>query len=282
MWTTPNTARRPSLLERGARSARSTQLLILAAALSIGACRDPTPAGSSAPPAAVGEDRASATASAGAHTGDADNADTPEPTATPAAAPAAEPTNTVWAFEQPGPGPLPDGWSAPVGEWRLEAVDGAPSGSRVLVQTASNRSPVFNLALVDGSSDADVDIQVHLRARRGRIDQGGGVVWRAKDARNYYIARYNPLEDNLRVYTVKDGRRRQLDSADLRLDHGAWHVLRVTMTGDHIECYLDGQKHLDVRDTTFVDAGMVGLWTKADAQTEFDDLSLSGPDEVAP
>lgn len=204
--------------------------------------------------------------------------------AEPPPEPAAEATSrrAVRNFEEAQPGKLPEGWSAPIGDWQVETVESAPSGTHVLVQKASNRSPVFNLALVDGSSHAEVDIRVRLRARRGRIDQGGGVLWRAKDTRNYYIARYNPLEDNFRVYTVKNGRRRQLQSADVRVDHDAWHTLRVTMTGDHIQCFLEGEKRLDVRDDTFTETGMVGLWTKADAVTEFDDLSFSSAGEISP
>lgn len=212
--------------------------------------------------------------------GQADNNDPAEPPSEAAAEQTSNPS--VRDFDEAQPGKLPEGWSAPVGDWQVETAEGAPSGTRVLVQRASNGSPIFNVALVDGSSHADVDIHVRLRARQGRIDQGGGVVWRAKDARNYYIARYNPLEDNLRVYTVKNGRRNQLQSADVRLNHDAWHTLRVKMVGDHIQCFLDGEKRLDVRDDTFADAGMVGLWTKADAVTEFDDLSFFSAGEVSP
>lgn len=194
------------------------------------------------------------------------------------AEPSGAPTARAWTFDDDAVGTLPEGWLAPVGEWGVESAEQAPSGSHVLAQEASNRSPVFNVALVEGSSHADVDLTVRLRARQGRIDQGGGVVWRARNARNYYIARYNPLEDNYRVYYVEDGRRRQLDSANVRLDHEAWHTLRVRMVGDHIECFLNGEKHLDVRDATFTEAGMVGLWTKADAQTRFDDLAVQGLD----
>ncbi|MBA3257018.1 MAG: DUF1080 domain-containing protein, partial [Pyrinomonadaceae bacterium] len=104
---------------------------------------------------------------------------------------------------------------------------------------------------------------------------GGGVVWRARDAKNYYIARYNPLEGNYRVYKVEDGRRTQLGTSDVKRSEG-WHTLRVTMTGERIECYFDGRKYLDVSDSTFKSAGKIGLWTKADAQTHFDDLTVGG------
>lgn len=204
----------------------------------------------------------------------------PSPSASPSgsATPSASPHvsgRTPWTFEDSEVGKAPSGWSTPVGTWQVETVANAPSGSRVLAQVAASASPVFNVALIDESEHADVDIRVRLRARKGRIDQGGGVVWRATDASNYYIARYNPLEDNYRVYFVKDGRRRQLASADVKLDHKAWHLLRVKMVGDHIECFLNDDKHLDVRDGTFTSSGKIGLWTKADAETEFDDVSFS-------
>jgi hypothetical protein len=122
----------------------------------------------------------------------------------------------------------------------------------------------------------DVDVSVRLKAVAGANDQGGGLVWRAKDAKNYYIARYNHLEDNYRVYKVVDGKRTMFLSANITHDD-AWHPLRVTMVGDHIECYYDGKKYLDVRDSTFPGAGKIGLWSKSDAQSHFDDLTLVTP-----
>ena len=113
-----------------------------------------------------------------------------------------------------------------------------------------------------------------MRAVAGEVDRGGGVVWRAKDAKNYYIARYNPLEDNFRVYKVVDGKRTMFKSAKTPGDE-KWHTLRVTMVGSKITCYLDGQKHLETEDATFPLAGRIGLWSKADAQSYFDELIVS-------
>ena len=144
----------------------------------------------------------------------------------------------------------------------------------MLHQSARSPDRTFNLALAPGTNFRDLDISVRVRAVAGEVDRGGGVVWRAKDARNYYIARYNPLEDNLRVYKVEDGRRTQLDHADAPGD-GRWHVLRITMVGRNITGYLDGRKLLVAEDDTFPGAGMVGLWSKADAQSDFDDLTVN-------
>jgi hypothetical protein len=117
---------------------------------------------------------------------------------------------------------------------------------------------------------------VRSRGVAGREDQGGGPVWRYQDTKNYYIARQNNLEDNYRVYKVVDGRRIQLGTADVTARTGTWHELKVTMADDHIECFFDGKKYLDVKDDTFKKAGKVGLWTKADAQTRFDDFVVEG------
>lgn len=180
-----------------------------------------------------------------------------------------------WNFDADKAGGIAGGFTSEVGEWKIVADGSAPSKPNAFAQLAKNERPVFNVALAGETSYTNVDITVKLKSIAGQIDQGGGVVWRARDAKNYYIARYNPLENNYRVYKVEAGRRTQLGTADLMRSEG-WHTLRVTMTGDHIECYYDGKKYLDVSDGTFKDAGKIGLWTKADAQTHFDDLVVSG------
>lgn len=180
-----------------------------------------------------------------------------------------------WTFDAEKAGAIASGFTNDVGEWKIVADESAPSKANVIAQLAKNERPVFNVTLASGTSYANVDITVKLKSIAGQIDQGGGVVWRARDAKNYYIARYNPLEDNYRVYKVEDGRRTQLGTSDIKGSIG-WHGLRVTMTGEHIECYYDGKKYLDVSDSTLKHAGKIGLWTKADAQTHFDDLTVSG------
>ena len=118
-------------------------------------------------------------------------------------------------------------------------------------------------------------MSVKFKAVAGKLDQGGGLVWRYRGAGNYYIARMNPLEDNFRVYRVVAGKRIQLATADVKAAAGQWHSLRIVQRGDHIECYFNGKKYLDAKDDTFKGAGKVGLWSKADAQTYFADLRAS-------
>ena len=143
----------------------------------------------------------------------------------------------TWDFESDEPGKIAEGFTAEVGRWEV-VQDG---DNHVLAQKAKNDDATFNVALVEGTSYKDVDLSVRLRAVAGEIDRGGGLVWRARDAKNYYIARYNPLEDNFRVYKVEDGKRTQFRSAKVPGDD-KWHTLRVTMTGPKITCYLDGKK----------------------------------------
>lgn len=173
-----------------------------------------------------------------------------------------------WDFESDSPGQPPRGFVSEVGKWEV-AKDG---GNRVVAQRAENENRIFNVALVDGTSYKDLDLSVRVKAVHGKNDQGGGLVWRARDKDNYYIARYNPLEDNLRVYKVEAGKRTQLDHADAPGDH-EWHTLRITMSGREITGYLDGKKLLVAEDSTFPDAGKIGLWSKSDARTLFDDLT---------
>jgi hypothetical protein len=175
----------------------------------------------------------------------------------------------TWDFRADEPGKTPGGFTAAVGRWEV-AEDG---GNRVLAQKARNDDATFNVVLAEGTNYRDLDLSVRMRAVAGETDRGGGLVWRARDARNYYVCRYNPLEDNFRVYKVEAGKRTQFRSAMVPGD-SAWHTIRATMVGNKITCRLDGQAMLEVEDSTFPGAGMIGLWSKADAQSFFDDLSV--------
>ncbi|MCC7010924.1 MAG: hypothetical protein IT454_00060 [Planctomycetes bacterium] len=144
-----------------------------------------------------------------------------------------------------------------------------PDGTRVVTVESSNGDETFNVLLSRATFGPDLELSTSLRADRGRLDRGGGLVWRAQDADNYYVTRWNPLEDNLRLYKVERGARTMLASIDVALDANAWHELRVRMSGTAITVELDGSGRLEARDATFPERGAVGLWTKADASTSF-------------
>jgi hypothetical protein len=188
---------------------------------------------------------------------------------------AAQDVGKIWNFDADKIGILSPEFTSEVGEWKVVANRTAPSEPNVLAQQAKNSGSTFNLVLVSGTNYKDVDISVKMKAIAGKEDQGGGPVWRAKDAKNYYIARYNPLEDDYRVYKVEKGRRIQLQKVNIKHSE-EWYTLRVKMEGDHIQCFYNGKKYLDEKDPTFHEAGRIGLWTKADAQSHFDDLKVSG------
>lgn len=182
----------------------------------------------------------------------------------------------VWRFDKEPLHKVPAGFTVLQGTWRVAAEPSSPAAGRVLSQVARSPGQVFNVTLVAGVSARDVDLLVKMRANAGTIDQGGGLVWRARDAKNYYVARFNPLEDNYRLYTVKDGVRKMLKSARVKLPARQWHTLRVTMQGDHIRCFINGRPLIEAHDRLFVGPGRIGLWTKADAQSDFDELTLRG------
>ena len=188
-------------------------------------------------------------------------------------------------FSKHSLGKLPPGWKADrtgPGEgsvWQVVADDAAPSGSgHALAQVAEGPNPLYNLCVVEGARHADVELRVAFKAVKGKLDQGGGFVWRYRDADNYYVARMNPLEKNYRFYKVVAGKRTQLATKEgLAVPVGEWHTLKIRHVGDKIACYLDDKVQLEAKDDTFTGAGQVGLWTKADAQTRFDGFVVAEP-----
>ena len=159
--------------------------------------------------------------------------------------------------------------------WQVVKDATTPNPPNVFALTSTdNNGSTYNLAIAKKTSYKDVDISVQVKAVSGEEDQGGGPIWRAKGKDNYYIARWNPLENNFRVYFVKNSKRKQLGSANVELQSDQWHTIRIVMVGQKIHAYLDGKKLITLEDNNFADAGMIGLWTKADAATSFDDLSV--------
>ncbi len=187
----------------------------------------------------------------------------------------------VFTFDQDTTGDVPSGWSIrqtnptqTMATWQVIADPTAPSKPNVMALTQTeNYDHTFNLAITRETFFKDLDLTVQVKAVSGDEDQGGGLIWRCKDQNNYYICRFNPLESNYRVYKVVNGQRKQLDSVKVKTQAGKWYRVRVTMAGDHITCYLDDKKMLEAKDGTFTEPGMIGLWTKADAATRFDDLT---------
>ncbi len=178
---------------------------------------------------------------------------------------------------------LPSGWTSAktgTGEgsvWKVMADDTAPSKmGYALAQTAAGPSPLYNLCVVNDSSFKDGEVSVMVKAVKGKIDQGGGLLWRYHDANNYYVCRYNPLEANFRLYTVKAGKRVQLATKEeIEVEPGTWFAVSIKQTGKSIECSLNGKKLLEVADETFPYAGKVGVWTKADAVSHFDQFRFT-------
>jgi hypothetical protein len=191
---------------------------------------------------------------------------------------------SIFQFGKDDLGKVPAGWKAAhtgKGEgsvWKVVADETAPAkNGYVLAQTAESPNAYFNLCVAQETRFKDLELSVAFKAVRGKNDQGGGLVWRYQDANNYYICRMNPLEDNFRVYKVVAGKRIQLGTKeDLKVPVGEWHTIKVEQEGDHIQCYLDGRKYLDVRDATFPGPGNMGLWSKSDAQTYFDAFRVRG------
>jgi len=178
-------------------------------------------------------------------------------------------------FDRAPVGKPPAGWTATQtgsGQaiWSVVADDTAPSKPNVLKQSGRATYPI---CLKDDTSLTDGFVEVKFKAISGREDQAGGLVWRAKDANNYYIARANALENNVTIYHTINGRRTEKKRTNTPVASNEWHTLRVDFEAIHFTVTFDGKKAIEWDDETFKDAGRVGVWTKADSVTLFDDFN---------
>ena len=195
------------------------------------------------------------------------------------APPQASGTAISYDFDKDIPGAIPAKFHAArtgqgsEGKWVVMADPSAPSKPNVVAQTSTDRTDYrFPLLISDEGTFKDLELSVKFKAVAGDVDRAAGLVFRLQDANNYYIVRANALEDNYRLYHVIKGSRRQFAGANFKVTSGEWHELRVECVGNKIICHYDGQKKIEATDDTFKDAGKVGLWTKADSVTYFDDL----------
>jgi len=164
-----------------------------------------------------------------------------------------------------------EGWETVTGRWAIEGVPGASQGGRALVQRA--RDNAFNVIVAPGGPYTDVDVTVRFKPISGGEDASGGIVFRFSEGR-YYVIRANALEDNFNFYYY-DRSRHQITGARVKAPAlGQWHKLRITAEGDHVKGWLNDQLLIDHHDSRFT-SGRVGLWTKADSITAFDDLVVS-------
>lgn len=193
----------------------------------------------------------------------------------------------AWTFDAQSAGEAPAGWrlaetngDGSLAPWVVTADSSATSTPNVLtVGQTHNAGQTYNVALATGTEYKNVVLTVKVKAGSGDEDQGGGPIWRAKDAANYYVARWNPLENNLRVYLVKDSKRKMLGSVKVEGDASAWHEIRVETKNNSITVEFDGKTFVEAQDDGLTEGGMVGLWTKADASTSFDDLRAAEAEE---
>ena len=186
-------------------------------------------------------------------------------------------------------GKLPEGFTTALtgkgkpGNWIVDFDEHDPSRGNFLSQNDMDRTDYrFPVCIFDSLLAKDVDVSVSFKAVKGKGDQAGGIVWRFRDKDNYYIVRANALEDNIVLYKVEQGKRTDLPlkgigrtyGKKVKVPGGKWSTLRIVARGNLFTVYFNGEKLYDVEDGTFTAAGKVGLWTKADSYTLFDDLTI--------
>jgi hypothetical protein len=195
-------------------------------------------------------------------------------------------SNHAIGFESTQIGAAPDGWTATLTgsgdpKWTVESDETAPSKSKVLKQSGRATYP---LLLKNDTSIKDGFVEVKFKAVSGSQDRAAGIVWRAKDANNYYVTRANALEDNVVLYKTVNGVRSPLDIVGRKGGYGVniavpastWHTLRIDFKASRFSVSFNGRQLFEVEDSTFTDAGKVGLWTKSDSVTLFDEVTYGG------
>jgi hypothetical protein len=176
----------------------------------------------------------------------------------------------AWNFDRDAAGSGPQGSGSFSGQWAVRAESDAPSEPNALCQTGSATFPAIVLTTTEYG---DVVVTVRFKPISGKEDQAAGIIFRVQDKDNYYILRANALEGNVNLYKYTGGSRAGIKDGPTKVASGKWQELRVEASGDRLRGFLDGQLVVEANDTTFR-AGRVGLWTKADSVTCFDDLSV--------
>ena len=190
--------------------------------------------------------------------------------------------STRWDFELGHENDPPTGFAfsttgeGPPGQWVVKTQPDAPSGTHVLAQVDGDPTDEsrFVMAVADQPVLANVRVSVQCKPVSGTIDQACGVVFRYQDQDHYYLARANVLEDNVRLFKVEEGRRHQLVNWRGPVTRGQWHELRVDAAGERIDVFWDGQQVIGTSREMSRAPGKVGLWTKSDSVTYFDDLRV--------
>ena len=168
---------------------------------------------------------------------------------------------------------LTGGGGAP--RWVVAEDATAPKGRKVLIQESAEKVDYRFPLCIDRDIEArDVDVSVRFKAVGGEVDRAAGIVARFQSRDGYYVVRANALEDNVRFYKVVSGARHQIAGADTRVTASEWHTLRLVLQGSRATVDFDGKRLFEASDSTFAQAGRIGLWTKADSVTEFDDLNV--------
>ena len=193
-------------------------------------------------------------------------------------------------FDSYKPGALPPEWKSAMThtggapKWVILSDSTAPSKPNVIAQTSDDKTGGrFPLAIYQKANFTNGELSVDFKAISGTGDQAAGLLWRYRDENNYYIVRANALEDNVVLYKFEAGKRVSLAPRGTppktygvkhKVPSQTWSNLHVKFQGPLFTVYLDHKEIFQVEDSTFTGPGLVGLWTKADSVTHFDNFHI--------
>jgi hypothetical protein len=177
------------------------------------------------------------------------------------------------SFEKDELGKMPAGWTSPLGKW---VVEEAKEGGKVLAQTSPDAAKSeYPLCILDKPEVKDATVSIRMKPVEGKVDRAGGIIFRVKDKDNYYMVRANALEDNVRLYKIVKGERKQFAGESITVKARTWHTLKIEFKGKHFKVWFNDKLAFEADDDHFQEAGRVGLWTKADSVTQFDDVTIT-------
>jgi hypothetical protein len=199
-----------------------------------------------------------------------------EDAALPPCEPAEVSTTYTWSFDDDAVDSSPAEFTDVLGTWKVEADTDAPSAPNILRQSGTSSPIEYPVLFADSPCFRDLTLKVRCRPESGVIDQACGLVFRLQDGDNYYVARANVLESNVRLYHVIDGLRQQFATAEgITIAGNEWHTLQAKTSGATLTVWFDGEEVISTEDETFAESGRIGLWLKADSVTSFDDLEAT-------
>ncbi len=122
----------------------------------------------------------------------------------------------------------------------------------------------------------DFTFSTRIKIVGGAMAQMGGMVFRYKDAKNYYVLVASVLDKHFWFFKIVNGvRSDRLIGPAIEISKDEWHDISVQCDGNHINCLFDGKQVIPMITDDSFSNGKVGFWTKSDSVVYFTDAKVN-------